>query len=405
MMVIQHIKMAINSLKNNRIRTFLTLLGIIIGVMSVTTIIALGEGVKRQVNQQISDLGSNMITIVPGRNATIGNSLSLDGVFDSGSSAAHLTEADLNSVRQIENVAQAGGAMQIDGSVQYGEKRINTRILGVEERHLDLTRQKIAKGQFFGGDLENNNTVVLSSDVADKLFGARDPIGSTLSIRGTNFIVIGVLSPYKGLNFGQSPSNAVMIPLPAAKRFNQDIVQLQQIGVMIANDKLAEQTSQTIKQHLLQNHGNEEDFTITTQGQLVNATDSVFHLLTGFTAAVAAISLLVGGIGVMNIMLVTVTERTKEIGIRKAIGATKVQIMMQFLVEALIITLVGGAIGILVSFILGYIISTQTALKPSLDLWIVVFAATISLLVGIVFGTWPALRAARKDPINSLRHD
>lgn len=397
--------MAINSLRSNKVRTFLTLLGIIIGVTSVTTIIGLGEGVKRQVNQQINDLGSDLITIIPGHNARLSGFDTFRGFLGTNATNTRLSEADLRSVEATPNVALAGGVMQLDGSIKRGEKTVNTRIMGVGEEYLELTKQKLTSGQFFGGSLENNATVVLANNVAAELFGAQDPIGSSVTVRGSKFIVIGILDTAEGFNFGQPINDLVLIPMPAAKKLNQDIVQMQQITVKLSDPSLSEETSKEIGKALLQNHGGEEDFTITTQDQLVDTTATVFRVLTGFTAAVASISLLVGGIGVMNIMLVTVTERTKEIGIRKSVGATRTQILMQFLTEALAITLAGGFIGILTSVLLSYIIRSQTAVQPALDVWIILLAAGVSFVVGIIFGTWPAIRAARKNPIDALRHD
>lgn len=396
--------MAVNSLRSNKVRTILTLLGIIIGVTSVTTIIGLGEGVKRQVNQQISDLGSDLITVVPGRDASISGFDSLTGILGSSATSTSLSEQDLESIQTVENVETAGGIMQLDGSISRGETKRNTRIMGVGEDYLRLTKQKLTTGQFFGGDLQNNDTVVLSKNVAEGLFGTQDPIGSSVTIRNTSFVVIGVLDEQKGFNLGQPINDLVLIPLPVAKTFNQNTVQLQQITALVEDTAKSEETAKAIEKVLLKNR-TEEDFTVTTQDQLVAATDSVFKILTGFTAAVASISLLVGGIGVMNIMLVTVTERTREIGVRKAVGATKTQIMMQFLVEALAITLAGGLIGIVASVVLSYIIAAQTAVKPALDIWIILLATGVSIGVGIIFGTWPAIRAARKNPIEALRHD
>lgn len=397
--------MAFNSLRSNKTRTFLTLLGIIIGVMSVTTIIGLGEGVKKQVNQQINDLGNDLVTVVPGRNSSISGLEGLNNVFGSSATTARLSEADLTSISKIAGVTKAGGTMQLDGSITRGNNKKNTRVLAVGEEYLDLTKQKLQVGQFFGGDLENNNTVVIADNVAKDLFGSEDPIGSTVTIRETPFVVIGVLDAKKGFNLGQSLDDMVLIPMPTGKTFNQDIVQLQQITAKVADPSKSEAVSATIKQELLKNHAGEEDFAITTQEQLVETTDYVFKVITGFTAAVASISLLVGGIGVMNIMLVTVTERTREIGVRKAVGATRTQILMQFLIESLAITIVGGFLGIVASLIASSVIRAQTTIKPSMDIWIILFAAAISIAVGVIFGTWPAIRAARKSPIESLRHD
>lgn len=404
-MIAEHARMAMNSLRSNKIRTILTLLGIIIGVTSVTTIIGLGEGVKRQVNQQISDIGSDLVTIVPGRETTTSGFDSVTSFLGTTDTTSRLSEEDLKTVESVPNVAAAGGIMQLDGSIEQGGEKFNTRIMAVGENYLDLTKQKLTGGQFFGEDLTNNYTVVLANNVARELFNDQDPIGSSVAIRGNRFIVVGVLDTYEGFNFGQPINDLVLIPLPAGKELNQDVVQLQQITVALDDPDKSEQTSDAIAAALKRNHDGEEDFTITTQDQLVETTDSVFKALTTFTAAVASISLLVGGIGVMNIMLVTVTERTKEIGIRKAVGATRTQILMQFLIEALAITLAGGIIGILASIGIGYIIRTQTSVSPALDLRIIMLATGVSLAVGVIFGTWPAIRAARKDPTHALKHE
>lgn len=403
-MIIEHVKLARNSLRSNKIRTILTLLGIIIGVTSVTTIIGLGQGVKNQVNQQIGDLGSDLITVAPGRSSDDGLS-AIGNILDNSNTIATLSQNDLSSIKQLSNVSDAGGLMQLDGSISRYDKKLNTRIIAVEQNYLTLNKQKLEVGQFFGGDLKNNNTTVLASNVAKQLFGDQDPIGSSVQIRGTDFIVIGVLNSVKGFNFGRPINDMALIPLPAGKNLNQDVVTLQQITVSLNNSDDSEQTARDIKTALLKNHSGEEDFTITTQDQLVNTTGDLFKSLTTFTAAVASISLLVGGIGVMNIMFVTVTERTREIGIRKAVGATKTQILMQFLVEALVITLTGGIIGIALSFVISYIIRSQTSIQPALDPFVILLAFGVSVLVGVIFGTWPAIHAARKEPTDALKYE
>jgi putative ABC transport system permease protein len=403
-MIGQHNRMAINSLRNNKVRTILTLLGIIIGITSVTTIIGLGEGVKRQVNQQVTDLGSNLVSIVPGRNNT-GLDLNTNDFFGTTGTTARLSEADLAAIKKLSNVKTAEGIMQLDGSISRDGNQKSIKVLAVDENYLDVTKQKISNGQFFGGDLENNTTVILADNIASSLFGSEDPIGSSVKIRNTNFTVVGVLATDKGFNFGRPINDLVLIPQPAGKQLNQDVLQFQQISVAMQNPDKTRETASAIRSTLLKNHGGEEDFTITTQGELASSTDTLFKAVTTFTAAVASISLIVGGIGVMNIMLVTVTERTKEIGIRKALGATRTQIMMQFLIEALWIALAGGFIGIILSLLIGLLIKSQTSIQPAADPWILLLAATVSLAVGIIFGTWPAIRAARKDPIEALRYE
>lgn len=405
MIFLPHIKMATQSLRANKIRTFLTLLGIIIGVMSVTTIIGLGQGVKKQVNEQINSLGGDLITVTPGRTEQDGT---FRAILNGGiSSTARLSQKDLSSLESTNNIKAASGVMRLNGSIsQNGKKQISSAsVLAVTDNYLDVTGQKITTGQFFDSGIENKQTAVLASNVAEDLFGEENPTGSTIQIRGKDFVVIGVLDAYTGFNFGQPVNDRVLIPLQGGKAINQNSVQFQQISLKLKDVNKTEKTAASVKNVLLKNHGGEEDFTVTTQDQLANTTDDVFKIFTGFTAAIASISLLVGGIGVMNIMLVTVTERTREIGIRKAIGATRFQIMMQFLTESLMITLSGGVIGILLSVVVSFIIRSQTAIKPSLDMWVITLATGVSIIVGVIFGTWPAIRAARKDPIEALRHD
>lgn len=404
-MIRMHVKVALSSLRSNKMRTFLTLLGIIIGVMSVTTIIGLGEGVKRQVSQQISRSGKDVITIAAGKQAELKANLQQGLGLNQVTSAAHLSEQDLRSVKDLKSVAEASGVMYLNGTIKRQNKAISAQILGVSQNYVGVSGLKLANGQNFGSNIENSQTTILGSKLAEKLFGSQNPVGSSVFIRGTNFIVIGVLKPSTGLEFGQSMNSTILIPLDFASRFNNDSIQLQRIIVSSKDPRNERQTITEIEAALRANRSGEQDFSVITREELVAQTNSVFRLLTGFTAAVASISLLVGGIGVMNIMLVTVTERTKEIGIRKAVGATKMQILMQFLTEALAITIAGGLIGILASLLLGYIIGTQTALRPAFNPIVILLAGGVSVLVGVMFGTWPAIRAARKNPTSSLKHE
>lgn len=403
-MIRTHLKVAVNSLRGNKMRTILTLLGIIIGVTSVTTIIGMGEGVKQQVGQQISRSGNDIISIIPKGHLRSGLSLQ-QSLGSSQSNAISLSQDDMDDISNIDNVASTSGATYLSGSIKKDRFSINSEIIGVSENYFKVTGTKLQSGQIFGENISNSKTVILGQRTAEKLFNTANPIGSSIEVRGSTFVVIGVLSSSEGLELGQSLNDTVLIPLETAKSFTNNTVQLQQISVLLT-DKSAENTAiENIKNLLKEKRDNEDDFDVITREQLIAQTDSVFKTLTLFTAAVASISLLVGGIGVMNIMLVTVTERTKEIGIRKAVGATKVQILMQFLTEALVITLFGGIIGILVSVFLGYVISTQTSLSPILDIKLMAVAILVSLVVGIIFGTWPAIRAAQKDPTSSLKHE
>lgn len=407
-MALTDIKIALKSLRATKMRTGLTMLGIIIGVTSVTVVMALGEGAKQKVREQVSFLGSDLITIRPGQATQddSGNILNYNFLAALGSST--ISEYDLNTVKKDSSVANAAPIMAITGGVAVDTNAapINgASIIATDQTCDDVLNFKMRGGEFIN-DATNRETVVLGYDLANQLLGTDQAMGQRISIRGQLFTVIGVLNPYKvrvSFNNLFDYNKTAFIPLDAGKSFNQGIAQIQQINVRAIEGADIQATANSLKQKILANHGNQEDFAVLRPEQTVQITDSLLQIITILSSAIASISLIVGGIGIMNIMLVSVTERTREIGIRKAVGATNMQVLRQFLIESLFMSLVGGIIGIIIAYGLALLVGTLLEFTPIITVQIIAIAVGISTAVGVIFGIVPAIKAARKDPIEALR--
>jgi putative ABC transport system permease protein len=403
--------MAFTSIKASKTRSFLTMLGVVIGVASVVTTVGIADGIRKQVVDQINQFGADVITIKPGKtfsyDAESGSLSNFNPTAQQGVST--LSEKDVEALKQIQGVStvvpsmQIGGVLSTDSVQNYSEGQV----VGVSGNIQQILGDKVDYGDFFGPDDNERNTVVIGRNVAEDLFTIRDPIGQTITIRGETFVVRGILQPFKEstLTISDNLNNFVFMPFGMAKKISNNSGQINEIFVQVNDTQDISSVKEKIKTSLLASHSGQEDFTILNKEDYLAAANQTMSQLTAFIVAIASTSLIVGGIGIMNIMLVGVSERTKEIGVRKAVGATNQQILSQFLVEATVISVFGGIIGVIGSLIITYFIKIWTDLNPVVSFGTIMLASLVSIAVGIIFGMAPAIQAARKDPIQSLRYE
>ncbi len=409
-MIKTNFSMAIASIMRSKWRSFLTMLGIIVGVISVVMIFSLGEGIKHQVSSQLGDLGSDLVVVRSGKlinRDTDGGIASINWSAAFGQST--LTEQDYDSLKKLESLRAVAPLTPVLGVVESDSGTpvdANSVVLATTPQIRDVLNQDVESGEFFTTPDSNKNVVVLGPAVAAKLFGEDSPVGHTITIRGVPFIVRGVMpiSKPSPLSIASSDFNqALFIPYPAAKALVGGSLPIREIHLKLASETNTKVAVAEINAAMLESHGRTEDFTVLEPKDFIGVVDKAFKLFTTFIGAVAAISLIVGGIGIMNVMLVSVSERTHEIGIRKAIGATNQQILGQFMVEALMLSFFGGLFGIIGSVLCGALIRYYTELKPVFVPQVIAVAVLTATGVGIVFGIAPAIKAARKDPIRALR--
>lgn len=394
---------AVSSIKANKLRSFLTMLGIVIGVGAVITVVALGTGAQKAVQEQIEQLGTNQLTIFAGQSYSRGVA-SRDRVS--------LTIDDSEALeRGTTTLAAIVPQIQSNMQLKIGNKNANTNVVGTTPNYATVNNYDINHGAMFtaGDDNSRRRVVVIGSEVPDMFqLNPAAMVGQSMAIRGINFEIIGVLSE-KGAQGFSNPDEQVLIPLQTAQHriFGSD--RLRSITVEISESSNMELAMIDIERVLRREHGilpgGRNDFRIRNFTQFLSAAEETTKTFTFLLSAIAMVSLLVGGIGIMNIMLVSVTERTKEIGIRKAMGATRGNILLQFLVEAVTLCMFGGIVGILAgsggAYALAKWANWNTLISPSSVLLAFVFSA----LVGVTFGIWPARRAAMLDPIDALRYE
>ena len=391
------INLAFSSILRNRLRSFLTILGIVIGVMSVIILVGLVSGLRSFITDQIASLGPNVMFVIPGK---VGG-----GRGPGGIQANRLTLQDANILSyRLKGEAEVSAGIQKVTKLGYKNKNISgTTVVGVQANYTKIIKAiKIDKGRYFtSSETDSGKRIaVIGPTVVERLLGVSDPMGKEIQIGNLKYTIVGTIEK-RGSNLGLDLDNFAIIPLVSAQRqFGEDKIH----NIVIAaksNDEVSKVQDKVKK--ILSQRLNEDDFTVQTQEQTLSTISTISSVLTAALGGIAAISLLVGGIGVMNIMLVSVTERTREIGLRKALGARPSQIRNQFLIEALTLSGIGGIIGIVIGIIISLILNQF--IKTQVPFWAVGLSFGFSMLVGIIFGVAPAIRAAKLDPIEALRYE
>jgi len=408
MMLSDNLLMALGSIRTSRLRSFLTLLGVIIGVTSVITSVSLAEGVKRQISEETNKLGNDVLTIRPGKILNQDQQGFIIGINSLGgtSTTAQLTEADLKIVRDTPGVESSTALNLVTGLPTYQDRNYNNAItIGTTPELPDMLSQEVEFGRFFNNSETDKKVAVIGRDVAQNLFDENVPLAKSFNFRGHDFVVYGIFERFESASLSQGIdfNNAIFIPYEIAKSVSGGTSQLYNILAQVDDVNKLDQVSEILSGNLVQSHAGQEDFSILKPEDTRAVTSTIIDLITAMIAGIAAISMLVGGIGIMNVMLVSVTERTREIGLRKAVGATDNQIMSQFMIEAAVLSVWGAFIGVLFSGLINLGIRIFTNLQPVIAWEVVLFACTISVIIGVVFGLAPAVKAARKDPIDALR--
>ncbi len=405
MLFTELLKMAALSLIANKLRTLLTMLGIIIGVASVVSLVAVGMGVKQNVTDSISRLGSNMLVISPG-------SSNRTGVRGGAGSMQTLKYDDAKSIKsKIKNIDYVSPTAQGNYQVVAGHENWQTSVYGVIPEYVAIQSLTMQSGIFFSEhDVDVRSRVaVIGTTVATNLFGTVNPVGKKIRVGNAPYTVIGLLASKGSSGMGQDQDDIVLVPLTTAQERLMGITYVRSINVQVSDADKMDEVQENIEKLLRQRHkiraGSEDDFNVRNLTSIMETMNETTTMITLLLGAIAGISLVVGGIGIMNIMMVSVTERTREIGIRKAIGATFNSIMLQFLIESTMISILGGIIGIFVGIGVAQAISEFGNFKTVISSLSIAVSFGFSLFVGIFFGMLPARKAAKLDPIDALRYE
>lgn len=392
----QLLKLALNSLSVNKLRSILTMLGIIIGVFAIILLVSIGSGLQSYITKEIAGLGSNLIFVIPGR---VGGARTPGGVITNKLQISDAKNIEL----RLKNEANISGAIQKTSTAKYKNKSDKgVSILGTNANYPIIVKTEIQSGSFFSESQERSasKVAVIGQTVLNNLFTGTSPLGEKVSIGNNRYTIIGVLEK-KGALFGIDQDNTIIIPVTTAQR-QFGVTSVNTIYISAKTSDLIPFVENKAKEILLKRL-TEDDFTLQTQESTLSTITNITNILSLALGGIAAISLLVGGVGVANIMLVSVTERTREIGIRKALGAKRIDILKQFLLEAIILSLSGGTIGIILG--VGASVVLARFFVSEVTFWSIFLAFGFSTVVGVVFGIFPAIRASRLSPIEALRYE
>ncbi|WP_137111958.1 ABC transporter permease [Rhodobacter sp. SY28-1] len=403
-MIWETIRLALLALRRNKLRSALTMLGIVIGVAAVIAMVTVGQGSSRSVAASVESLGTNVLSIRPGGRG-------FGPGPGSSQPARPFTLRDADALADLAVVQQVSPTVSSTQTVVAGSENLSASVTGATSGYLDVNGWTILRGRGFNSaeDRSGASVCIIGMTIQQTLFGTSDPIGQSLRVGKVSCEVIGLLQAKGAGTFGQDQDEIVLMPIRTVQRRMLGSDNVSSISVALAPEVSSQRGAREIEALLRDRRrisGNEaNDFNISDRAQIAEVLSGINSVLTGMLSSVAAVSLLVGGIGIMNIMLVSVTERTREIGIRLAVGAEASQVLTQFLVEAVVLSLVGGIIGVIFGLALAFGASLFMAIPFAPQVYVVVLAFAFSALIGVIFGFFPARKAARLDPIDALRHE
>ena len=401
-----HFKLAKTAIKENRTRSLLTCTGIAIGVASIILVLSLMGGISNLVQDEVNEMGNNLLVVRPSSTKDSVTSIVEELTSSNSFQKSSLSLSDISTIKGVHNII-AAAPIAISTNTVSSEKNTfgSISVLGTNADFITIEPYALKYGSFLK-DNSDEKTVVLGYNLSLALFNTiNSTVGKTITIMGEKFMVIGVLNETeKSINFDNVDfDNAVIMDVKNLDSLTGSI-QIQQINIKATNTDSLPQISDDIKKELIEQKHGDTNFSVAYGDAITHPASSLFNIISGMLTLVAAISLVVGGIGIMNIMLVSVAERTHEIGIRKAVGASGRNILMQFLFEALILSILGGIFGLALGYILAFLISVITPFAPYISLEILLLTLLTTLVVGIIFGIYPAIKAASKNPIDSLKH-
>ncbi|MBR2803134.1 ABC transporter permease [Candidatus Saccharibacteria bacterium] len=400
-----HFKLARTAIKENRTRSFLTCLGIAIGIASIILILSLTGSISRLISNEVSSIGSDLIVVRPSTSKDSVTSIVEELTSANSFSKSNLAVSDVGAISEIEGVVNVAPIAVSVNTVTDDENTIaSATVLGTTPSFIDIEPLTLKQGTFIT-DKNKENSVVIGHMLSLLLFNTSNPIGKTLVFRDHRYIVVGVLEKIdKSINFDNVDFDNALIMDIAELEKNVGAIQVQQINVRAENVDSLPTIADQIREKLTAQKSGDTNFTVSYGDSISHPASTLLGIISGMLAAVAGISLVVGGIGVMNIMLVSVSERTHEIGIRKAVGASSYNILMQFMFESLILSIFGSIMGLVLGYVLAFLVSIITPFQPYISWQILVITFCTAVVIGLIFGIYPALKASMKNPIDSLKH-